>query len=48
MVIMVAITFFLMVQYTVIIFFMIKRIDRLAKDTINEISEPAQPESPGK
>ena len=44
----IGVIFFLMVQYTVIIFFMIKRIDRLAKDTINEISEPAQPESPGK
>lgn len=48
MVIVMAITFFLMVQYTVTIFFMIKRIDRLAKDSINEKTEPAQPESSGK
>jgi hypothetical protein len=43
MLIVVALTFFLMVQYTVTIFFMIKRIDRLSEDAIKEQSQQVQP-----
>ena len=48
MLIVVALTFFLIVQYTVTIFFMIKRIDRLTEDALKEQTQLAQPEASGK
>jgi phosphotransferase system glucose/maltose/N-acetylglucosamine-specific IIC component len=47
MVLVVALTFFLIVQYTVTIFFMIKRIDRLTQDALEKTTQNIEPESPG-
>lgn len=48
MLIVVAVTFFLMVQYTLTIFFMIKKIDRLTEDALKEQVQRVQPEISGK